>query len=137
LLRARVVKNRVPLFGLRVDSGVRRVLCPTIEIRGSETPQFAYAQTSNEPGARVTLEDFGMHFYEGRCLHAVEQGFEDMNGIEHRSYTPIHHNASDREARLHYLDVLVKALLETRGASRRWKNLKAISGTIGAEDFLI
>ena len=72
MLRARVVKNRVPLFGLRVESGVRRSLCPAKEIRGSEAPQFAYSQTGNEPGARVALEGLGMHFYEGRSLHAVE-----------------------------------------------------------------
>jgi hypothetical protein len=114
---------------------VRRGLCPAIEIRSSETPQFAYAQTGNEPDARVTLEGFGMHFYEGRSLHAVEQGFKKMAGIEHRSYAPIHHNASEREARLHYLDVLVKALLETWVASGRGKNLKAISGTIDAKVF--
>jgi hypothetical protein len=89
-----VVKNRVPLFGLRVDSGARRGLCPAIEICGSEAPQFACAQTGNEPGARITLEGFGMHFYEGRGLFAAEQGFKKMAGIEHRSYAPVHHRAS-------------------------------------------
>lgn len=58
-----------------------------------------------------------------------------MAGIEHRSNTPIHHDASDFRACLHYVRALVKASLETRVAPGHRKNPKVISGTIGAEEF--
>jgi hypothetical protein len=43
-----------------------------VEIGSPESPQFAYTQTGNKPGARITLEGFGMNFHKGRGLLAIE-----------------------------------------------------------------
>jgi hypothetical protein len=96
-----VVKNRVPLFELIVDSGVLPALRPPIEIRCSELPELAAAQSCNEADARVTRSGLGMHLHEGRSVFAVEQGFKNLAGIEHHSYAPIYHDALDCRACLH------------------------------------
>jgi hypothetical protein len=102
------------------------------EIGSSESTQFAHAQTGSKTVAGALREGFAMHLHEGRSLFAVEQGFNNMAGIEHRSDTPIHHDASNREACLDYVAVLAKALLETRVTPSSRKDLKAFSGTISA-----
>jgi len=43
-------------------------------------------------------EGYGMHLHEGCNQFAVEQGFKNVAGIEHRSYTPIYHDALDCRA---------------------------------------
>jgi hypothetical protein len=68
------------------------------EIGSPKSPQFADAQTSHKIVASVLREGFEMHLREGRSLFAVEQGFKNMAGIEHPSYTPIYHDASDCQA---------------------------------------
>jgi hypothetical protein len=78
-------------------------------------------------------EGYGMHLHEGCNLFAVEQGFKNVAGIEHRSYTPIYHDALDR----HGVSTLSKgticaswtiaeALLETGVAEGRRRELKAL-----------
>jgi hypothetical protein len=126
---------QVPLFGSRVDSGLLSVLCPAIEIRGSETPEIADPQSRQKAVAGAPLKCFWVNFHEVRSLFAVEQGFRNMVGIEHRSYTPIQQDASDRRACLHYVEALAKALLETRVAPGCRKNLKAIREQLAQKIF--
>jgi hypothetical protein len=67
-----VVKNRVPLFGFRVDFTLLRAQLLAIQIGSPKSPQLPQAQTSDKAVAGVPLKSFRMDFYEGRSLLAVQ-----------------------------------------------------------------
>jgi len=67
-----VVKNRVPLFGFRVDFRLLRAQLLAIQIGGPKSPQLPQAQTSDKAVAGVPLKGLGMNFYEGRSLFAIQ-----------------------------------------------------------------
>jgi hypothetical protein len=67
-----VVKNRVPLFGFRVDFRLLRAQLLAIQIGGPKSPQLPQAQTSDKAVAGVPLKGFRMDFHEGRSLFAIQ-----------------------------------------------------------------
>jgi len=67
-----VVKNRVPLFGFRVDFTLLSAQLLAIQIGSPKSPKLAQAQTSDKAIAGVSLQGLGMYFHEGRSLFAVQ-----------------------------------------------------------------
>jgi hypothetical protein len=67
-----VVKNKVPLFGFRVDFTLLRAQHLAIQIGSAKSPQLPQAQTSDKAVAGVPLKGFGMDLHEGRSLLAVQ-----------------------------------------------------------------
>ncbi|MGA2887892.1 MAG: hypothetical protein ABSE51_07555 [Terracidiphilus sp.] len=67
-----MVKNRVPLFGFRVDFAQLRAQRLAIQIGSTKAPEFAHSQSSDKAVASVPLKGFGMDLHEGRSLLAVQ-----------------------------------------------------------------
>jgi hypothetical protein len=67
-----VVKNRVPLFGFRVDFSLLRTQLLAIQIGRPKSPQLTQAQTSDKAVAGVPLKGFRMDLQECRSLLAVQ-----------------------------------------------------------------